>query len=159
MPFHRPASGRPGGANEPPVRYCPWLSPREVHGEIFKPIFGPPVDARKAAYLQVAEAEGNRTPLTEVLGHNGFEDRAAHQDGYASSGSPAMIPTPFTAPESVHELQIYLVRGARGDLDAPRRTKRSVPAPPIRDESSIAAATASKAFWVARRTWMTFLRG
>jgi hypothetical protein len=39
----------------------------------------------------IAEAEGNRTPLTEVLGHNGFEDRAAHQDGYASSGSPVML--------------------------------------------------------------------
>jgi hypothetical protein len=39
----------------------------------------------------MAEAEGNRTPLTEVLGHNGFEDRAAHQDGYASSGSPVML--------------------------------------------------------------------
>ena len=38
-----------------------------------------------------AEAEGNRTPLTEILGHNGFEDRAAHQDGYASSGSPVML--------------------------------------------------------------------
>jgi hypothetical protein len=28
---------------------------------------------------QVAEAEGNRTPLTEILGHNGFEDRGGHQ--------------------------------------------------------------------------------
>jgi len=27
----------------------------------------------------VAEAEGNRTPLAERLGHNGFEDRGAHQ--------------------------------------------------------------------------------
>jgi hypothetical protein len=57
------------------VRGCPWLSPREVHAEIFKPIFGQPTRTPKHAYLQVAEAEGNRTPLTEVLGHNGFEAR------------------------------------------------------------------------------------
>jgi hypothetical protein len=65
-------------------------------------------DASGHAYLQVAEAEGNRTPLTEVLGHNGFEDRAAHQDGYASSGSPVMIPSKATAAESSSELQCYL---------------------------------------------------
>lgn len=32
----------------------------------------------------MAEADGNRTRLAEILGHVGFEDRAAHQDGYAS---------------------------------------------------------------------------
>jgi hypothetical protein len=57
---------------------------------------------------QVAEAERNRTSQAEILDFNGFEDRAAHQDGYASSNSPVMIPTPVIAPESVPELQIYL---------------------------------------------------
>jgi len=33
----------------------------------------------------MAETERNRTSQTEILGLNGFEDRAAHQDGYASS--------------------------------------------------------------------------
>ncbi len=33
----------------------------------------------------MAEADGNRTRLTEVLGHNGFEDRARHQTRYASA--------------------------------------------------------------------------
>ena len=32
----------------------------------------------------MAEADGNRTRLAEVLGHNGFEDRARHQTRYAS---------------------------------------------------------------------------
>jgi hypothetical protein len=27
----------------------------------------------------VAEADGNRTRLTEILGHTGFEDREGHQ--------------------------------------------------------------------------------
>ena len=73
------------------VRGCPSLSPREVHAEIFKPIFGLPANPREELKLQVAEAEGNRTPLTEVLGHNGFEDRAAHQDGYASSENGSIL--------------------------------------------------------------------
>ena len=33
---------------------------------------------------RLAEADGNRTRLTEMLGHNGFEDRAHHQTRYAS---------------------------------------------------------------------------
>ena len=32
----------------------------------------------------MAEAEGNRTPLRRDPPHNGFEDRAGHQAGYAS---------------------------------------------------------------------------
>ena len=36
----------------------------------------------------MAEADGNRTRLTEVLGHNGFEDRARHQTRNASVGHP-----------------------------------------------------------------------
>ena len=32
-----------------------------------------------------AEADGNRTRLTEVLGHHGVEDRARHQTRYAST--------------------------------------------------------------------------
>ena len=35
----------------------------------------------------MAEADGNRTRLTEMLGHNGFEDRAHHQTRYASGVS------------------------------------------------------------------------
>ena len=35
----------------------------------------------------MAEADGNRTRLTEMLGHNGFEDRAHHQTRYASEVS------------------------------------------------------------------------
>jgi hypothetical protein len=41
---------------------------------------------------RLAEADGNRTRLTQVLGHVGVEDRAAHQDGYASAADP-MQPT------------------------------------------------------------------
>jgi hypothetical protein len=33
---------------------------------------------------RLAEADGNRTRLTELLGHNGFEDRARHQTRNAS---------------------------------------------------------------------------
>ena len=29
--------------------------------------------------VRVAEADGNRTRLTEILGHYGFEDRGEHQ--------------------------------------------------------------------------------
>jgi len=47
------------------------ISADEVFGT--HTIFGQPTRAPKHAYLQVAEAEGNRTPVTEVLGHNGFE--------------------------------------------------------------------------------------
>ena len=36
----------------------------------------------------MAEADGNRTRLTELLGHVGFEDRGAHQDAYASPRPP-----------------------------------------------------------------------
>lgn len=32
----------------------------------------------------MAEADGNRTRQTELLGLTGFEDRGAHQDTYAS---------------------------------------------------------------------------
>lgn len=32
----------------------------------------------------MAEADGNRTRHTELLGITGFEDRGAHQDTYAS---------------------------------------------------------------------------
>ena len=73
----------------PTVRCCPSLSPGEVHGASFWPFPGRQRQVPETANLQVAEAEGNRTPLTEVLGHNGFEDRAAHQDGYASSSTAA----------------------------------------------------------------------
>ena len=43
-----------------------------------------PVGDLNSQLRAVAEAERNRTSQTEVLGLNGFEDRAAHQDGYAS---------------------------------------------------------------------------
>ena len=33
----------------------------------------------------MAEADGNRTRLTEMLGHYGFEDRARHQTRNASA--------------------------------------------------------------------------
>ena len=33
----------------------------------------------------LAEADGNRTRQTEMLGLTGFEDRGAHQDTYASA--------------------------------------------------------------------------
>ena len=41
-----------------------------------------PVDHHDARILraeELAEAEGNRTPLTEILGHDGVEDRGGHQ--------------------------------------------------------------------------------
>jgi hypothetical protein len=37
--------------------------------------------------MTAAEADGNRTRLTEMLGHNGFEDRAHHQTRNASTAS------------------------------------------------------------------------
>ena len=36
------------------------------------------------AFLLVAEADGNRTRLSRVAAHTGFEDRGAHQDPDAS---------------------------------------------------------------------------
>jgi hypothetical protein len=77
---------------------------------------------------RVAEAEGNRTPLTEILGHNGFEDRAAHQDGYASSGSLAMISSavgafswPIAKAEEIvmHDELIQALRSVQSALDDP----------------------------------------
>ena len=35
----------------------------------------------------MAEADGNRTRQTEILGLYGFEDRARHQTRYASLGA------------------------------------------------------------------------
>ncbi|MDX6307236.1 MAG: hypothetical protein QOI06_282 [Nocardioidaceae bacterium] len=46
-----------------------------------------PADGGGTRWLRVAEADGNRTRLTEMLGHNGFEDRAHHQTRYASVDS------------------------------------------------------------------------
>jgi hypothetical protein len=37
------------------------------------------VASARRAGSGVAEADGNRTRLTEVLGHIGFEDRGGHQ--------------------------------------------------------------------------------
>jgi hypothetical protein len=37
----------------------------------------------------LAEADGNRTRLTEMLGHYGFEDRARHQTRNASASNPS----------------------------------------------------------------------
>jgi len=43
--------------------------------------------------MAVAEADGNRTRLTEMLGYYGFEDRARHLTRYASiSGNGQMVP-------------------------------------------------------------------
>ena len=44
---------------------------------------GSPAGA-ECSKLQVAEADGNRTHQRQGLPLNGFEDRAAHQDRYAS---------------------------------------------------------------------------
>ena len=43
----------------------------------------------------MAEADGNRTRQTELLGLVGFEDRDAHQDAYASElpSNPPAQPT------------------------------------------------------------------
>ena len=38
--------------------------------------------------VKLAEADGNRTRLTEMLGHYGFEDRARHQTRNASGAHP-----------------------------------------------------------------------
>jgi selenide,water dikinase len=53
----------------------------------------------------VAEADGNRTRLTEILGHYGFEDRARHQTRNASAGHSRRSAAktyidPVTAPSS-----------------------------------------------------------
>jgi hypothetical protein len=42
----------------------------------------------------LAEADGNRTRQTELLGLVGFEDRDAHQDAYASE----LASNPYGAP-------------------------------------------------------------
>jgi hypothetical protein len=44
---------------------------------------------------RLAEADGNRTRQTELLGLVGFEDRDAHQDAYASElpSNPPAQPT------------------------------------------------------------------
>ncbi len=41
----------------------------------------------------MAEADGNRTRLAELLDHNGFEDRARHQTRYASGGQRSRSPS------------------------------------------------------------------
>ena len=47
-----------------------------------------PAPAPDGRLVQVAEADGNRTRLTRIPGHTGFEDREGHQapkrlhDGY-----------------------------------------------------------------------------
>ncbi len=40
----------------------------------------------------LAEADGNRTRQTELLGLTGFEDRGAHQDTYASASECITAP-------------------------------------------------------------------
>lgn len=40
--------------------------------------------------MLVAEADGNRTRQTEMLGLTGFEDRGAHQDSDASVQNPTV---------------------------------------------------------------------
>ena len=40
--------------------------------------------------MLVAEADGNRTRQTEILGLTGFEDRGAHQDSDASVKNPTV---------------------------------------------------------------------
>ena len=51
-------------------------------------IDAPPGPQRQGTVnVQVAEAERNRTSQAEILDFNGFEDRAAHQDGYASAAN------------------------------------------------------------------------
>jgi hypothetical protein len=47
--------------------------------------------------LIFAEADGNRTRQTEILGLVGVEDRAAHQDRYASGRDPSGLPPPDMA--------------------------------------------------------------
>ena len=41
---------------------------------------------------KMAEADGNRTRLAEMLGHIGVEDRARHQTRYASTGIVGRAP-------------------------------------------------------------------
>jgi hypothetical protein len=50
----------------------------------------------------MAEADGNRTRLTEMLGHVGFEDRGGHQaplrlheEGYRAAAAPVAAPVPL----------------------------------------------------------------
>jgi hypothetical protein len=42
-------------------------------------------DGSRAAFLLVAEADGNRTRLSRATAHTGFEDRGTHQDPDASN--------------------------------------------------------------------------
>jgi len=57
----------------------------------------------------VAEADGNRTRQVENLGLDGFEDRAAHQDEYASTGNATgRAARPCAGPRpSVGRVQAY----------------------------------------------------
>ena len=77
------------GAREGPAR-----AHREHWGVAASRVGGRPAAGVVAAVPGVlmlerlAEADGNRTRQTEVLGLTGFEDRGAHQDTYASVCSP-----------------------------------------------------------------------
>lgn len=89
----------------------------------------------------LAEAERNRTSQTEVLGLNGFEDRAAHQDGYASSTCTltlsALLMLSTTSPRRPNGRCDQGLRGL-ADLE-PTRTSRMFVVPGVRPPQSAEA--------------------
>ena len=62
----------------------------------------------------VAEADGNRTRLAEILGHVGFEDRGGHQAPLRLLG-PASLPTqrPVRPPRTPHTVHIMTATAPR----------------------------------------------
>ena len=71
----------------------------------------------------LAEADGNRTRQTELLGLVGFEDRGAHQDTYASELTSNPHAEPINPPEGgrPHNHRSPTVNAAREMLLSPRR--------------------------------------
>ena len=59
------------GAGDPPARVLLGGGSIGAHGDLLRG-------------RSLAEADGNRTRQTEMLGLTGFEDQGAHQDTYAS---------------------------------------------------------------------------
>jgi hypothetical protein len=74
----------------------------------------------------MAEADGNRTRLTEMLGHYGFEDRARHQTRNASTTIGDHTLGRTADDDATAVTRVGVVRGVCGEgpwvtLSPPRR--------------------------------------
>jgi hypothetical protein len=59
---------------------------------------------------ELAEADGNRTRLTEILGHVGFEDRGGHQAPLRLPHSDILPGPPGRAPGGEHHSNASVAR-------------------------------------------------